>query len=85
MCVGGRVVQEMEPDMLSVRCPETSRGTDQEAVACDSVSLWRSALKARIGDLSSYNEFTSLAPVNQNPLVGGGSHPQSGLTSTHLK
>lgn len=39
MCVGGRGVQEMEPDRPSVRCPETPRGSDQEAVAYDSVSV----------------------------------------------
>ena len=71
VCVGGRGVQEMEPDMLSVRCPETSRGSDQEAVACDSVSLWRSALKAKIGDLSSYNQFTSFSCSESESLGGG--------------
>ena len=39
VCVGARGVQEMGPDMASVRHPETSRGRDQEAVAYDSGSL----------------------------------------------
>ena len=39
MCVGARRVQEMGPEMVSVRRPETSRGRDPEAVAYDSGSL----------------------------------------------
>ena len=39
MCVGARRVQEMGPEMVSVRHPETSRGSDLEAVAYDSGSL----------------------------------------------
>ena len=39
MCVGAGGVQEMGPDMASVRHPEISRGSDPEAVAYDSGSL----------------------------------------------
>ena len=39
MCVGIRGIQEMGPDMVSVRSLETSRGSDPEAVAYDSGSL----------------------------------------------
>ena len=39
MCAGAKGLQEMGPDMVSVRCPETSGGSDQEAVAYDSGSL----------------------------------------------
>ena len=53
--VRGRAIQEMGLDMVSVRCPETSRGRDQEAAGYDSGSQQRSALEAQIGELSSYS------------------------------
>ena len=40
-------------DVLSVTCPETSRGRDQEAVGCDCGSQERSAPEAGTGESSS--------------------------------
>ena len=47
--------------MLSVTCPETSRGRDQEAVRCDSGSQKRSTAETGIGELSSHSLFASFS------------------------